>query len=298
MYNIFRIAAVVVPRLPRWLVPALANAFGFAAWLIARKARKQVTANMVHVLGPAVLSTRAGRGRLRRTVRGVFQNSPRNYLEMFSLPYTPPEWIASHMDIEGVEHLEAALALGRGVILFSAHFGPIDYLAQWFSARGYQMTIPVERLKDQRILDLITKLRSSQGIHFIPLGDSTAVRSIILALRNNQLVVIMADRAIEGESVEKPFFGEPARLPIGPVSLSQRTGAPLVGAFGWHASSKRVGGHFVPLSLELTEEERANPDTLMRALIERMEQYIKAHPEQWVVFAPIWATDLAKTSTS
>jgi len=89
MYNIFRIAAVVVPRLPRWLVPALANAFGFAAWLIARKARKQVTANMIHVLGPAVLSTRAGRGRLRRTVRGVFQNSARNYLEMFSLPYTP-----------------------------------------------------------------------------------------------------------------------------------------------------------------------------------------------------------------
>jgi len=188
MYNIFRIASVVVPRLPRWLVPALANAFGFAAWLIARKARKQVTANMIHVLGPAVLSTRAGRGRLRRTVRGVFQNSARNYLEMFSLPYTPPEWIASHMDIEGVEHLEAALALGRGVILFSAHFGPIDYLAQWFSAKGYQMTIPVERLKDQRILDLITKLRSSQGIHFIPLGDSTAVRSIILALRKNCLL--------------------------------------------------------------------------------------------------------------
>jgi KDO2-lipid IV(A) lauroyltransferase len=200
------------------------------------------------------------------------------------------------MDIEGVEHLQAALALGRGVILFSAHFGPIDYLAQWFSAKGYQVTIPVERLKDQRILDLITKLRSSQGIHFIPLGDSTAVRSIILALRKNQIVVITADRAIEGESVEKPFFGEPARLPIGAVSLSQRTGAPLVGAFGWHASSKRVGGHFVPLSLELTEEERANPDTLMRALIERMERYIKAHPEQWVVFAPIWATALAKTS--
>lgn len=207
-----------------------------------------------------------------------------------------PEWIANHMDIEGVEHLVATLALGRGVILFSAHFGPIDYLAQWFSAKGYQVTIPVERLKDQRILDLITKLRSSQGIHFIPLGDSTAVRSIIQALRNNQIVVIMADRAIEGESVEKPFFGEPARLPIGAVSLSQRTRAPLLGAFGWHASSKRVGGHFVPLSLELTEKERANPDTLMCALIEKMERYIKAHPEQWVVFAPIWTTDLAKTS--
>src|SRR5215469_7963867 len=294
MYNLFRIASVVVPRLPRWLVLALANAFGSAAWLIARKARKQVTANIVHVLGPEVPSTHAGRKRLRGTVRGVFQNSARNYLEMFFLPNRRPEWIASHMDIEGVEHLEAALALGRGVILFSAHFGPFDYLAQWFSAKGYQVTIPVERLKDQRLLDLMTSLRSSQGIHFIPLGGSTALRSVIQALRKNQLVVFTTDRAIEGESVEKSFFGKPARLPIGPVSLSQRTGAPLVGAFGWRSSSKRIAGHFVPLSLELTEEERANPDTLMCGLIERMERYIKAHPEQWVVFAPIWANNSGK----
>ncbi len=297
MYKIFRIASVVVPRLPRWLVPALANAFGFAAWLIARKARKQVTANMVHVLGPEALTTYAGRGRLRRTVRGVFYNSVHNYLEMFSLPYMRPEWIMSRIVTEGTEeNLEAALAVGKGVILFSAHLGPFDYLAQWLSIKGYQVTIPVERLKDQRILDLILKLRNSQGIHFTPLGGSTALRAVIRALQNNQIVVIMADRAIEGESVVEPFFGEPARLPIGPVSLSQRTGAPLVGAFGWYGSSKLMVGHFVPLSLELTEEERANPDTLMCALIERMERYIRAHPEQWVVFAPIWTTALAKTS--
>ena len=63
------------------------------------------------------------------------------------------------------------------------------------------------------------------------------MRTIIKALRNNQIVLITADRAVEGESVEKLFFGEPARLPIGPVALSQRTGAALVGACGWYTSS-------------------------------------------------------------
>ena len=291
MYNILRIASVVVPRLPRWLVLPLANVIGMVAWLVASKSRKHVTANMVHVLGFQVLESRAGRRRLQRTVRGAFQNSVRNYLEMFLLPYARPEWAVKYMDIGGTEHLEAALALGRGVILFSAHFGPFEYLAQWFTAKGYQVTIPVERLKDQRMLDLVIRLRNSQSTHFIPLGGSTALRSIIQALRKNQPVLITADRAIEGESVEKPFFGEPARLPSGPVSLSQRTGAPLVGAFGWRSSSKRIAGHFVPLSLELTEEERVNPDMLMDASIEIMERYIKAHPDQWVVFSPIWATD-------
>jgi len=292
MYYLFRFASVVIPRLPRWFVLTLANVIGPVAWLVASKARKQANANMIHVLGPQVLATRAGRKRLRRTVRGIFRNSARNYLEVFLLPYTQPEWIMSHADVKGQEHLEAALALGKGVVLCAAHTGPFEYLIQWLSIKGYQVTVPVERLKDQRMLDLMLRLRRSQGIHFIPLGGNSPLRAIIQALRKNQLVLITADRAVEGESVEKSFFGEPARLPSGPVSLSKHTGAPLVGAFGWYTPAKRMAGLFVPLSLELTEEERANTDTLMCVLIEMMEQNIKAHPEDWVVFSPIWISKI------
>jgi KDO2-lipid IV(A) lauroyltransferase len=117
------------------------------------------------------------------------------------------------------------------------------------------------------------------------------MRTIIQALRNNQIVLITGDRAVQGESVEKPFFGADARLPLGPVALSQRTGAPLVGAFGWHASRTLIDGEFVPLTLGLPEDERNNTDALMNGLIARMERIIKAHPEQWVVFSPIWTTD-------
>lgn len=291
MYNLFRLASVVLPRLPRWLLFALSSVIGIIAWLVASKARKQATANMIHVLGPEVLATRAGRRRLRRTVRGIFQNSVRNYLEVFSLPYVQPEWIERTIHIDGVEHLEAALALGKGVILFSAHLGPFDYLAQWLSVRGYQTTIPVEHLKDERMLNLMLRLRRSKGVHFIPLGGSAPLRTIIQALRKNQLVLITADRAVQGESVDKPFFGAIARLPLGPVALSQRTGAPLVGGLGWHISRTRIGGEFIPLSLDLTEEERANTDTLMCGLIERLERVIKAHPAQWVVFSQVWVNE-------
>jgi phosphatidylinositol dimannoside acyltransferase len=296
MYYLFRIASVVIPRLPHWFVLPLANMIGLLAWLVARRARKQVSANIIHVLGAETPVTRAGRRQLRNTVRVIFQNSARNYLEVFFLPYLQPETMLRHLDVEGLEHFEAALALGKGVIIFTAHLGPFNYLVQWLSIKGYQSIIPVERLQDQRMLDLILKLRGSQGIHFIPLGGSAALRPIIQALRNNQVVVIPADRAVQGESIEKPFFGKPARLPLGPVSLSQRTGAALVGAFGWYSSSNRMAGQFVPLSLQLSEEDRANTDKMMCGMIESMEHFIKAHPEQWVVFSPIWTSDFAQTS--
>ena len=296
MYYLFKIASVILPRLPHWFVRPLANVIGLLAWLAAGRARKQATANMCHVLGAETRDTRAGRRQLRKTVRSMFQNNVRNYLEVFFLPYMQAEILLRHIDIGGLEYFEEALALGKGVILFTAHLGPFNYLVQWLSIKDYRSTIPVEHLQDQRTLDLILKLRRSHGVQFIPLGGSAPLRSIIQALRNNQVVVIAADRAIQGESIEKPFFGEPARLPIGPASLAQRTGAALVGAFGWYSSSKHIAGQFVPLSLQLTEEDRANTDKLLCGMIERMEWFIQAHPEQWAAFSPIWISDFAQTS--
>ena len=296
MYKLFKLASVIIPRLPGWCIPLLADVAGFVAFIIATKARKQATSNMTHVLGKDVIGTSAGRRQLRRTVLHMFQYNARNYLNLFTLPNTSPEKIINMIDAEGVEHLEQALALGKGVILFSAHLGPFNYLAQWISIKGYHLIIPVEHLKDERTLDMTLKLRNSKGVQFLPLGGSSPMRTIIKALRNNQIVLITADRAVEGESVEKLFFGELARLPLGPVSLSQRTGAALVGACGWYTSRTHIEGKFVPLTLELTEDERENTDIVMSALIKRLEEYIQPYPEQWVVFSPTWMSDFARTS--
>src|SRR5712692_6030151 len=131
MYQLLRFASIIVPRLPHWLMPALVKMIGLAAWLIARKARKQATINMIHVLGPEVQTTRAGRRQLRRTVQSMFQNNVRNYLELFSLPHLQLETFMRHFEqIDGIEYIEGALALGKGAILYSAHFGPFDYMVQ------------------------------------------------------------------------------------------------------------------------------------------------------------------------
>jgi lauroyl/myristoyl acyltransferase len=290
MYYVYRFASIAIPRLPRWFVLALAKITALIVWLFARNTRKQATTNIVHVLGPQVRKTRTGRWLLRRTVQGMFQHNVRNYVDVFSLPNLQAETIVRHIKIHGIEHLDKALASGKGAILFTAHFGPFDYMVQGFPKLGYQVTIPVEHLKDQRMLDLMLKLRRSKGINFVSMGDNSFMRSIIQALRRNQLVVLAADRAVQGESVEKPFFGSTARLPLGPVLLAQRTGAPLVGGFGWYTSNASMQVQFAPLSLELTEQERADTDRLMCGLIEIMERFIKAHPEQWLMFSPVWTT--------
>lgn len=296
MYYLFRFAAVVLPWIPRWLVYAVGNIVGLMAWLVATKARQQATRNMMHVLGAQVREPRAGRRRLRRIVQGMFVNNVRNYLDLFSLHSFPSEKILHNIHVEGIEHLDAGLAQGKGVILFSVHQGPSEYIIQYMGIKEYDVTIPVERLKDQRMLHLMLDLRRSHGVQFMPLGGSAPMRTIVQKLRDNKIVLITADRAIEGQSVIAPFFGAPARLPIGAVRLAQRTGAALVGALCWRMPNGLAYGQWVPLSLELTEEQRTNIDSIMRALVEKMEQFIRKHPEQWMAFAPIWMEDIKSDS--
>ncbi|MGH2478510.1 MAG: lysophospholipid acyltransferase family protein, partial [Ktedonobacteraceae bacterium] len=288
MYYLFLWAARIVPRLPRWFLRALPNLLGPLAWLLASGPRKRATSNARHVLGAEVQLTAAGRRRLRRVVRGMFRNSVRNYLDAFLMPSVKTQDVLQRFSAIHEEYVQEALALGKGAILCSAHFGPIEYLAPWFTTQGYQVVIPVESLKDERLLRLMLDLRNSSGVTYVPLGGSAPMRAIIQALRKNQVVLITADRAVVGESVVRPFFGAPARLPIGLVHLSIRTGAPLVGALGWYSSKTRIRGEFMRLTLALPEEDRKRPELLHAALIAELERVISAHPEQWVALSQIW----------
>lgn len=297
MYYLFRFATRIVPWLPRRLIYALGNVLGLIAWLVARKARRQATKNIVRVLGAQVRETSTGRRRLRRTVQGMFVHTTRNYLELFTLQSLSSEEILRTIRIEGWEHLDAALAQGKGVIIFVAHQGPFDYIIQYMGIKGYDLTIPVERLKDQRMLNLMLALRKSHGVHYLPLTGSTSMRTIMQKLRDNKIVLIAADRAIEGQSVVADFFGAPAKLPIGPIKLAQRTGAVmLVGVHCYRTPQGLATGQWMPLSLELTDQQRTDTDGMMRALLEKFEDSIRKHPEQWVAFTPIWLDDIKKGS--
>jgi len=288
MYYVFRAASMIVPWLPEWLAHPLGVAAGWIAWCVARHACQQATENMVHVLGPQMRATPAGRKRLRHTVQAMFQHNVRNTLSIFSLPARTPAAILHDLHVEGVEHLDAALAQGKGVICFTAHLGPIDYLMQWLALRGYDVTVPVERLKDPRILELMLCVRGLYGLHLLPLDGRTSIRPLVEQLRRNHIVGLTADRGFQGQTRAMPFFGTPACLPLCPVLLAQRTGAALVGGFGWRTGRGRINGHFFPLTLALAAEQRATAAGPLQGIVSRLEQVIRAHPEQWMAFEPIW----------
>ncbi|MGZ3583494.1 MAG: lysophospholipid acyltransferase family protein [Ktedonobacterales bacterium] len=302
-YWMFRIAAAVVPMIPMGIARPVAVALGTLLWALAGAQRQRVTANLRHV--PSLAGDER---RLRGAVRSVFQHLALNYLDFFRGAHLSEAEVLSGWTVENQDVLEAMVAKGRGVILLGGHFGNFEQALSRLGALTYTTVTPVERMKPEAVFELFCRLREHHGMHLVPADSRDSVREMIDTLKRGELVAFLADRYVLGSSADVPFFGEPARLPTGPFTLAQRTGAPVVCAFSWREGPGRAHGIFLPVTVDDDEARRAATSTpersraeraereagvarLQRAYVAQLERIIAAHPEQWVAtLYPIWET--------
>jgi KDO2-lipid IV(A) lauroyltransferase len=160
------------------------------------------------------------------------------------------------VEIRGREHLEAALAGGKGAILCSAHFGSYDCAFSLLGASGFPVTT-IGRWQhnytaglssaERRFWDLVYARRVRHHQHrpnIEPWAGRVAVAAQAAAvLRANEVLTIAIDAPpLEKDlarTVEVPFLGSQARLLPGAVSLAQLTGAPLLMGFMYRTADFR-----------------------------------------------------------
>jgi phosphatidylinositol dimannoside acyltransferase len=282
VYYLYRLAGACVPRIPPRIGYALFGAVGGLVHHINATARANVRSNIRHVLGPTVPEDR-----VKRLARATFDYVAYNYYDLFRLPTLTSAQVNAMVEVNGWENVEAALSLGRGVVMTSAHFGNIEVVLYAMSLRGAAITIPAERVQPPQLFDYLTALRTSKGLKLIPI-DGPMI-DLFRTLRRGGVAGIAGDRNVVGEGTPVNFFGQPTRLPDGHVRLAMRTGAPLILGFSRRVCRDRYQASFWPHFLipqEGSESERF--DAGMRYVLRGLEEVIGAHPEQWAITVPFW----------
>jgi lauroyl/myristoyl acyltransferase len=265
--------------IPRRIAQPLCRLAGVAWFACAPRSRAAVRDNLRHILA---------RRPSAAEVVAVLQNGALNYWDTFAIPHLTAEQIVRLVHLRGVEHIDAALAQGRGVIVASAHLGSVALVGQAIPALGYPMTGLLEPLEPPELYEFFARQRQAHGARLLPAGGP-AVRELLKALRRNEVLGIVADRDVTGTGLLVPFFDAPARFPDGVAALAIRTGAPiLVGV-----CARRADGDFDSLIEPLPEGPRTGDSRevvlrLTRALAERLQYHVASHPEQWTVFQRRW----------
>ncbi|HYN87708.1 MAG TPA: lysophospholipid acyltransferase family protein, partial [Ardenticatenaceae bacterium] len=218
---LYRLAARVLPFVPRGLGYWLCDRAGELLFALLPGPRAGVMSNQRHALGLEALPVE-----VEASSRQVFRNLIRSYFDQFRLSRMCPEELQRLVTVDGIEHVEEALAGGKGLILVSAHFGAPEVVAQILVAWNYRITVVAEHIQPEEVFQLMTSLRGSQGIEFIPIDG--ALRPIIRALRQNGLVGLVADRDTSASGIRLPFLGDETRVADGAAKLALRTGAPIL----------------------------------------------------------------------
>lgn len=266
------------------LARALAAVAGTLAWAIQGDRRRVLEQNMSFLAGDKP------RAEQRRLARRAFRNLAVTAVDLFRLPGISPKELRAMFDIRGLEHVDTALARGRGLVIATAHLGPYELASGCVAALGYPVHGMVENL-DPRVLEALASYRSATGMQLVNMKDG--LRAAYRILGQNHILALVADRVVGDTrgAIEVPFGGGTRLLPVGPAVFAQTTGAALITAFT-SPNPKRGPRYIMEFHPPLYAEGRDEAERirLMKVVSERMAEAVLRNPDHWFVFQPDWIT--------
>jgi KDO2-lipid IV(A) lauroyltransferase len=272
-----------------WLLAHLPAAIGLAAgrrlgdllWLVLPGRRAVALDNLRRSFG-----AERSAAEIRQLARRSFQNVGMNLVEGCCYFLRPTQVMLSRVRVEGREHLQAAAAHGRGVLILTAHFGNWELLGAAHGLTGLPASIVTRPLDYPLLDDLAARFRRRSGAELIV--KRHAVREVLTALRRQRMVGILLDQnATRAEGVFAPFFGSPASTSKGLALLALRTGAPVVPIF---LRREPDGRHCMDVGAAVPPPEDGQIATYTSAFNRVLEAAIRRTPEQWFWMHDRWRT--------
>lgn len=195
--------------------------------------------------------------------------------------------IRARVEFEGDDRVRTALAGGKGVLLFSGHFGYWELQGIAHPLALPPMSVLARPLDNPRLHQLLERARTFTGNRVI--YRRGAVRRILRALEADECVATMIDQHIQPvDAITVEFFNQPAATTSALATLALRTGAPVIPVF----ALPLAGGRYRMIYEHPVEPPSADSADPVRELTQRctdvLEMYVRRHPHLWLWMHRRW----------
>ncbi|MBI2985422.1 MAG: lysophospholipid acyltransferase family protein [Deltaproteobacteria bacterium] len=270
-----RLAVRIVPR--RFLHSFSEGVAGLGFYLFRRFRRRSI-----HNLNLA-LGERLDAREITRVVQISLRNFFRDFIELGCALEASPGKIREEIPLRGREHLEAALAKGKGVIALSAHLGNFFLVGTRLALEGFPTHVLVNQPQNGPFAQLMDRYRLKvwqKTIHARPRREAS--RQLLQVLRNNEVAIVIADEYRSGSGVYVPFFGRTVLARRGPATLALRTGAAVVPTYMIRDSAGRLNLVVEP-EMELSRSRGTRTEVKENTLriTQWLERVVQSYPDQW-----------------
>ncbi len=271
-------AMALVPRLPEgWIVPIGAG-LGRAFYYLVGKYRRIAIRNLRYAFGD-----QPSEAELKKIYRDCLEDIGKNFMEVMYCFGLSAAQIKQKIALSGSEHLDKALAEGRGVIAFSAHVGNFILIGPRLIAEGYPFSVVARDPKNARIAQLFRDMRQRFGIGSIPdKPKKECIMQSLRCLRDNGVLFLQIDQNADATDPWVDFFGWLVPTFKGPVVFSLRTGALVLPFFMIRQRDNRLKLVIEPpISLLKADDKEEEIKQNVALLTKVTEQHIRKYPEQW-----------------
>ena len=205
-------------------------------------------------------------------------------LDRHLLPTMSARQLGALIDIRGLEHLDRALAAGRGAILCSGHVWGHSTLFAALAFNGYPLSILGFETRQgagavvQSVLAHQTVFMARRhGVRPLRVGEFGVGVDAYRSLGENRIVVIEVDHAQGTKRIELDFLGRTSYWPTGHARLAQLSGAPLL--HFWLHRHRR----WLPQVAVIGPPVHATEGVLatVRQCAEQIERSVVADPPSW-----------------
>lgn len=190
--------------------------------------------------------------------------------------------------VDGAEHLAAAAASGKGVLVVSGHFANWETMLHTARQLGHDGGAVYRPVNNPYIDRYIVRQRMTYGPREPIAKGAHGTRRIFTLLRGGKAIFMLIDQKTN-EGLPVPFFGRDAMTTPAPAALALKLGAHIV-----FASNERLkGAHFratihPPIVIARSGDHDRDVYALTAKLNAVTEEAVRKRPSQWLWIHRRW----------
>jgi len=273
-YLIFLPLASLLRILPRMAALRLGENLGRVAMYLIPSRRKLAQDNIRQSF------PEMSEAEIRNLCHRTFRHLGISVAEMIRIDMFKESDLDKYFTFEGLENLEKARAMNRGVLLATAHVGFWEVGTFFLPVLGFPSAFVAKKTKNPYINNYVVKMREHAGGQVI--DAKKGARQIVKTLQEGNCIGVLIDHHIrKSEAVQVPFFGRPAWTTPIITQIAMKRDIPVVPIFVYRTEDFKYRAELAePIFLKgaVTDENVTANTALLTNII---EQAIRKEPSQW-----------------
>jgi lauroyl/myristoyl acyltransferase len=196
-------------------------------------------------------------------------------LEMLAVWFGRATDFTNRLDVTGLEHLQAAQATGKGIIVCVFH--SVHMEAMGLLAGSIAPIHPVYRPHENALLEWFMSRHRSR--HTAGAISNRKIKEILSSLHHGQLVWLSPDQRNRGDGIVVPFFGHDTLTHPSIARIARLTGALLVPLFCRLTDQGRYQIEILPVQKNFPSDDN---QLALTQLMRLLEEDIAQAPAQYL----------------